>query len=236
MFEDPVVANKIRTSRSTSPTHMKIESELFVINQHRKNSQCSDGGFLSISGRTSRLSSYGSHLSINSNRSDVSRSSSPARLLIETSFCTSHSPVHSPHKASLAPKVITDNNLIVKNHTETVVVTKKESPPKPKEGETEFIFIPLKGPLKPKESAKKSIAETVFGNKKRIQRLQTVKTDENSKDCIRIKLKPDHLYKPVEKPTSLNLDVQLLTEVEVIRQEIAPHDCKLKTPTTNLQV
>ncbi|KAG5897557.1 hypothetical protein JTB14_007272 [Gonioctena quinquepunctata] len=65
----------------------------------RKDSQCSDIVLLSISGRTSRLSSIGSqgsgqsrlsnasHISIISGQSGISRSSSPHKLKLETSFC-----------------------------------------------------------------------------------------------------------------------------------------------------
>lgn len=65
----------------------------------RKDSQSSEIGLLSISGRTSRLSSIGSqgsthsrvsnasHLSVISGQSGVSRSPSPHKMLLETSFC-----------------------------------------------------------------------------------------------------------------------------------------------------
>lgn len=68
----------------------------------RKDSQCSDIVLLSISGRTSRLSSIGSqgsahsgqsrlsnasHTSMMSNQSGLSRCSSPYKMILETSFC-----------------------------------------------------------------------------------------------------------------------------------------------------
>lgn len=65
----------------------------------RKDSQSSEIGLLSISGRTSRLSSIGSqgsthsrisnasHLSVISGQSGLSRSPSPHKMLLETSFC-----------------------------------------------------------------------------------------------------------------------------------------------------
>ncbi|XP_074032244.1 uncharacterized protein isoform X2 [Leptinotarsa decemlineata] len=70
----------------------------------RKDSQCSDIVLLSISGRTSRLSSIGSqgsgqsrlsnasHISILSGQSGLSRSSSPHKLNLETSFCGAKPP------------------------------------------------------------------------------------------------------------------------------------------------
>ncbi|KDR08901.1 hypothetical protein L798_00555, partial [Zootermopsis nevadensis] len=71
--------------------------------KERKDSACSDAGLLSISGRTSRLSSVGSggsgashisgmsHLSVLSGHSMASsgRSPSPHKMLLETSFCGS---------------------------------------------------------------------------------------------------------------------------------------------------
>jgi hypothetical protein len=71
--------------------------------KERKDSACSDVGLLSISGRTSRLSSIGSggsgashisgmsHLSVMSGHSVTSsgRSPSPHKMLLETSFCGS---------------------------------------------------------------------------------------------------------------------------------------------------
>jgi hypothetical protein len=71
--------------------------------KERKDSACSDVGLLSISGRTSRLSSIGSggsgashisgmsHLSVMSGHSVASsgRSPSPHKMLLETSFCGS---------------------------------------------------------------------------------------------------------------------------------------------------
>lgn len=68
---------------------------------NRKDSQCSDIVLLSISGRTSRLSSIGSqgsahsgqsrlsnasHISVMSNQSGFSRCSSPHKMILETSF------------------------------------------------------------------------------------------------------------------------------------------------------
>lgn len=81
--------------RSASPEF----DELYINNNNRKDSQCSDVILLSISGRTSRLSSIGSqgsaqsrlsnasHISITSGQSAYSQCSSPHKTLLETSFC-----------------------------------------------------------------------------------------------------------------------------------------------------
>ncbi|CAG9765434.1 unnamed protein product [Ceutorhynchus assimilis] len=91
-----------------TPHHYKHRSaspefdELYINNSNRKDSQCSDVILLSISGRTSRVSSIGSHcsqgsgqsrlsnashISITSGRSAYSQCSSPHKTLLETSFC-----------------------------------------------------------------------------------------------------------------------------------------------------
>lgn len=94
-FQDPSAKTKPRT-RPQSPSYLQDDSHLGHI---RKDSQSSDIVLLSISGRTSRLSSIGSqgsaqsrisnvsHLSIVSGQSGVSRSPSPHKVLLETSFC-----------------------------------------------------------------------------------------------------------------------------------------------------
>lgn len=93
-FQDPQAKTKCRT-RPQSPS-CQDES---VLGHNRKDSQSSDIVLLSISGRTSRLSSIGSqgsahsrisnasHLSVMSGQSGTSRSPSPHKMLLETSFC-----------------------------------------------------------------------------------------------------------------------------------------------------
>lgn len=91
------------TERKKSKTRPQSPSNLEECAGHtRKDSQCSDIVLLSISGRTSRLSSIGSqgsahsgqsrisnasHLSMLSNQSGISRCSSPHKINLETSFC-----------------------------------------------------------------------------------------------------------------------------------------------------
>ncbi|KAK9891569.1 hypothetical protein WA026_015528 [Henosepilachna vigintioctopunctata] len=88
-------------SRPQSPACLNEES---YQNHVRKDSQCSEISLLAISGRTSRLSSIGSagsaqsrlsnasHLSVLSGATELSRSPSPHKMLLETSFCGTKTP------------------------------------------------------------------------------------------------------------------------------------------------
>ncbi|XP_045479226.1 uncharacterized protein LOC123684130 isoform X2 [Harmonia axyridis] len=92
---------KKNRSRPQSPSYLYDDS---YQNHIRKDSQCSEISLLAISGRTSRLSSIGSvgsaqsrisncsHLSVQSGGTDLSRSPSPHKMLLETSFCGTKSP------------------------------------------------------------------------------------------------------------------------------------------------
>lgn len=98
-FQDPQLKTKCRT-RPQSPSFQDDS----VLGHNRKDSQSSDIVLLSISGRTSRLSSIGSqgsaqsrisnasHLSVMSGQSGTSRSPSPHKMLVETSFCGTKPP------------------------------------------------------------------------------------------------------------------------------------------------
>lgn len=98
-FQDPQSKTKCRT-RPQSPSCQEDSA----LGHNRKDSQSSDIVLLSISGRTSRLSSIGSqgsahsrisnasHLSVMSGQSGASRSPSPHKMLLETSFCGTKPP------------------------------------------------------------------------------------------------------------------------------------------------
>ncbi|KAK9759134.1 hypothetical protein QE152_g197 [Popillia japonica] len=87
------------TQQKMKKVNVQTPSQEEFHNHQRKDSQSSEIGLLSISGRTSRLSSIGSqgsthsrmsnasHLSVISGQSGVSRSPSPHKMLLETSFC-----------------------------------------------------------------------------------------------------------------------------------------------------
>ncbi|XP_044747757.1 uncharacterized protein LOC123308989 isoform X2 [Coccinella septempunctata] len=101
-FQDQKEQEKKKSrSRPQSPSYLYDES---YQNHTRKDSQCSEISLLAISGRTSRLSSIGSagsaqsrisnasHLSVLSGGTELSRSPSPHKMLLETSFCGTKSP------------------------------------------------------------------------------------------------------------------------------------------------
>lgn len=101
-FHDPQDVKKKGKTRPQSPS---LHDEL---HHQRKDSQSSEIGLLCISGRTSRLSSIGSqgsghsrlsnasHLSVISGQSGLSRSPSPHKMLLETSFCGTKPPENKP--------------------------------------------------------------------------------------------------------------------------------------------
>lgn len=101
-FQDPQDVKKKGKARAQSPS-LHDESH-----HQRKDSQSSEIGLLCISGRTSRLSSIGSqgsghsrlsnasHLSVISGQSGLSRSPSPHKMLLETSFCGTKPPHTAP--------------------------------------------------------------------------------------------------------------------------------------------
>jgi hypothetical protein len=102
-FQDPQEAKRKGKTRPQSPSCLHDESH-----HQRKDSQSSEIGLLCISGRTSRLSSIGSqgsghsrlsnasHLSVISGQSGLSRSPSPHKMLLETSFCGTKPPGNAP--------------------------------------------------------------------------------------------------------------------------------------------
>ncbi|KAJ3658673.1 hypothetical protein Zmor_010398 [Zophobas morio] len=102
-FQDPQEVKKKGKTRPQSPSCLHDDSH-----HQRKDSQSSELGLLCISGRTSRLSSIGSqgsghsrlsnasHLSVISGQSGLSRSPSPHKMLLETSFCGTKPPEGAP--------------------------------------------------------------------------------------------------------------------------------------------
>ena len=123
-FQDLQVKSSKSKPRSQSPYQ-----------QDRKDSQSSEIGLLSISGRTSRLSSVGSqgsthsrmsnvsHLSIISGQSGMSRSPSPHKMLLETSFCGSKSESSAQKSTERGTKTDGDD-------LEVVLLSRKRDPTK----------------------------------------------------------------------------------------------------------
>lgn len=110
-FQDPdCVPPTTSRSRHTSASEKHCDRASDPGPHPRKDSQGSELGFLSVSGRTSRLSSIGSQGSRASNQSQISgisRSPSPHKMLLETSFCgtkaSAASVVQPPGGAALEP-------------------------------------------------------------------------------------------------------------------------------------
>lgn len=127
-FQDPQLKNKAKT-RPQSPCLDSYHS------QHRKDSQSSELGLLSISGRTSRLSSIGSqgsaqsrlsnasHLSVMSGQSGLSRSPSPHKMLLETSFCGT-----KPQES--AQQIVEKQGTKNEEDIEKVILSRKHDPTK----------------------------------------------------------------------------------------------------------
>ncbi|XP_015834671.1 nucleolar protein dao-5 isoform X2 [Tribolium castaneum] len=141
-FQDPQEVKK-------KPT--KPQSPEEISHHQRKDSQSSEIGLLCISGRTSRLSSIGSqgsghsrlsnasHLSVISNQSGLSRSPSPHKMLLETSFCGTKPPENAPNnKSQTGTKIETEvleKVLLARKHDPTQAVLAEGiavPPPKPK--------------------------------------------------------------------------------------------------------
>lgn len=143
--------------------------------QQRKDSQSSELGLLSISGRTSRLSSIGSqgsaqsrlsnasHLSVISGQSGLSRSPSPHKMLLETSFCGT-----KPQES--AQQIVEKQGTKNEEDIEKVILSRKHDPTKAilaegivVDSKTDKVTKPTKIP--PEKPARK------------IERTQNVKSD-----------------------------------------------------------
>lgn len=110
-----------------SPVIFKFDDPQMLLQQHqRKDSASSEvAGFLCISGRSSRISSVGSQgsgVSRLSAVSGVSRSPSPHKMLVETSFC-GPKPLQDGTEPSAEPNVeALEQVLLARKHDPTQVV------------------------------------------------------------------------------------------------------------------
>lgn len=180
---------------------------------HRKDSVCSEvAALLCISGRTSRISSVGSQGSAASRLSAISglsRSPSPHKMILETSFC-GPKPVDMPldfamstgsrndalEQLLLARKndptqAVFAEGIIVKSLTTEAKEREKKNGAvvktatrKPKPPQQSTVIAPEVKITRPQITPKASAME----HKK------IVGKTENGTEYIRIKLKPDHLY------------------------------------------
>lgn len=144
-FQDPDCVPPQR-SRHTSGSDKHCDRASDPGPHVRKDSQGSELGFLSVSGRTSRLSSIGSQGSRASNQSQISgisRSPSPHKMLVETSFCgtkaSATSVVQPPGGAALEPDL--EQALLSRKHDPTQAVL------------AEGISIELRKKIQPVSSA-----------------------------------------------------------------------------------
>ncbi|XP_050316268.1 uncharacterized protein LOC126750646 isoform X2 [Anthonomus grandis grandis] len=122
--------------RSASPEFDELCINNNYTSNNRKDSQCSDVILLSISGRTSRLSSIGSqgsgqsrlsnasHISVTSGHSAYSQCSSPHKTLLETSFCGFKSSQTNIMTDFSDPKGDTDleKAILSRNHNSTEAI------------------------------------------------------------------------------------------------------------------
>ncbi|XP_044255344.1 titin isoform X2 [Tribolium madens] len=126
----------------------------------RKDSQSSEIGLLCISGRTSRLSSIGSQgsgqsrLSVISNQSGLSRSPSPHKMLLETSFCGTKPPENKVcQKGTKVEAEVLEKVLLARKQDPTQAVLAEGiavvPPPKPKRVPKTDITIKVDEPQPP---------------------------------------------------------------------------------------
>ncbi|KAJ8976035.1 hypothetical protein NQ317_003576 [Molorchus minor] len=214
----------------------------------RKDSQCSDIILLSISGRTSRLSSIGSqgsgqsrlsnasHLSVISGQSGLSRSSSPHKMVLETSFCGTKPPeVAKADVGQPGTKVeaeVMEKLLLSRKHDPTEAILAEGISVEMTEKASK---VPPEKPIRKSdvrvECVKSDITIKVDKPVSQSNNTNTEKVPKEPK-YIRIKLKPDHCYddevpgKEIRKPDSLELDsiqsIEPTFEKQSLRKELIP--------------
>lgn len=172
-FQDQKESEKKKNrSRPQSPSYLYDDS---YQNHIRKDSQCSEISLLAISGRTSRLSSIGSagsaqsrisnasHLSVVSGGTELSRSPSPHKMLLETSFCGTKSP------QSMSSVTIDKIGTKDSDDFEKILLSRKHDP-------TEAILA--EGISVKRESRSASMKEAPQKPARRIEkRVQSVRSD-----------------------------------------------------------
>ncbi|XP_058458686.1 uncharacterized protein LOC131435136 isoform X2 [Malaya genurostris] len=206
-----------------SPAMYKLDEQQQTIGHHqRKDSTSSEvAAFLCISGRTSRISSVGSQGSGNSKLSTVSgvsgisRSPSPHRMLLETSFC-GPKPIHGIPDDSIPSSI----EPITAKILEQVILSRKKDPTEAvlAEGVTVDIrsnqgvrsniiygtgIFRRKSDSNANDNCKEEIIEPPqtsrsISNKRFIPptdlRKPIVGVMPSGTEYVRIKLKPDHCY------------------------------------------
>ncbi|XP_029733049.2 uncharacterized protein LOC109406739 isoform X2 [Aedes albopictus] len=205
-----------------SPVMFKFdEPQSISLHHQRKDSASSEvAAFLCISGRTSRISSVGSQGSANSKLSAVSgvsgisRSPSPHRMLLETSFC-GPKPLHGITDGSIPSSIEPSTAKML----EQVILSRKKDPTEAviAEGvnmDTTFTAVKSNNVPETELIRRKSDSNANITRKEElIQPPQTSRSISNKRyipptdlnkpivgvmpsgtEYIRIKLKPDHCY------------------------------------------
>ncbi|XP_055854415.1 uncharacterized protein LOC129918089 isoform X2 [Episyrphus balteatus] len=217
--EQEKLQQQIQQARRSSPIIFKFDEHQNYLQHHqRKDSASSEvAALLCISGRTSRVSSVGSQGSAVSRLSaisGVSRSPSPHRMLLETSFC-GPKPLENLVDGSSVSVVeaptaeILEQVLLSRKHDPTQAVfaegIKIESSPQKKKPPTSITNGDTK--RKPTD-VKRASRQTTSSSSKAVSsraanrltankspgQLVMGKTPSGS-EYIRINLKPDHMYK-----------------------------------------
>ncbi|XP_065094172.1 uncharacterized protein LOC135714706 isoform X2 [Ochlerotatus camptorhynchus] len=208
-----------------SPVMFKLEEQQTISLYHqRKDSASSEvAAFLCISGRTSRISSVGSQgsatskLSAVSNASGISRSPSPHRMLLETSFC-GPKPLHGITDGSIPSSIEPSTAKVL----EQVILSRKKDPTEAvlAEGVSVYRTFAINSAAKTNKSIETDITRrksdsnaNITRKEDIIQPSQTSRSISNKRyipptdldkpivgvmpsgtEYIRIKLKPDHCY------------------------------------------
>lgn len=228
-FHDPDELKKKGKVRSQSPSLHDDPQQ-----HQRKDSQSSEIGLLCISGRTSRLSSIGSqgsgqsrlsnasHLSVISGQSGLSRSPSPHKLMLETSFCGYKSP-EAIQKEQLGTKLESDM-------LEKIILARKHDPTKVILAEG--ISIKDKPPEKPIRKSENSSLQNVRSD-------ITIKVEEAASlsnntpkfpKKIISKSGVEYIYIPLKGPLPIDDDAATLVKKETRIRETrsAPSTTKHK--------
>lgn len=178
----------------------------------RKDSVSSEvAALLCISGRTSRISSVGSQGSAASRLSAISglsRSPSPHKMILETSFC-GPKPLEMPLDSVLAPGAkpsdALEQLLLARKHdpTQAVLAEGITIKPMPKEGGVKdkngaagkTVTARRAKPVPPVVAPEVKITKPqVIPKASAMEHKKIVGKTENGTEYIRIKLKPDHFY------------------------------------------
>ncbi|XP_013115597.2 serine-rich adhesin for platelets isoform X2 [Stomoxys calcitrans] len=233
--EEAKLQQLLQQAKRSSPHMFKIEDHQTYLQQHqRKDSASSEvAALLCISGRTSRISSVGSQGSAVSRLSavsGVSRSPSPHRMLLETSFC-GPKPVETIIGVSVGSvadhpaTALLEQVLLARNQDTTQAIlaegiqlesSPKRRPPTSLTNGDAKLTAKIKAQNKPETRDVNEIS--VMGAQRAATKSpgqMIVGKTPSGTEYIRINLKPDHMYDD---------------------QGIAPHEKVVEAPDTLVPV